>query len=346
MSNNNMIYTTSNKTYIGLIPPQDPRQYTHISEAFYNMSTTLSICSSRLNDIIYTKCTFIVPTSANILDISNFLTENYLIDCTIFIEEDILLQLKHNVSKQTISYITQFNTIKTTSFVNYITTTYGLDWNTVPKHLLSDLKLCNENLENIILPTDEYFFINLHNNTVSNCILPIINFNNYKITPSCYFENIEFNSNTIFSHDSLIANYVHCYFPAINLKNILKKNTRLLSFDNCTFSKGTTFPYEVTFFIRNSFIHCYLPEYDYSYYMFNDQIITDCIFDNKSVLPDYLINSEKINVITKMQHIPDKYLNICIHYGDISSPLAFISKYKDYISQEDIFLIYKKYGLY
>lgn len=134
----------------------------------------------------------------------------------------------------------------------------------------------------------------------------------------------------------------YCSFPPLNFTNFKNIDSGGVTFNHCSFSENTIFPKDNLFFIKNSFINCEFPEYNFQNYLIPSTMILNCSFNINSTLPDNFLSKENINLIQRMRIIPKKYLSFCSQFADIENVSQFISANEKYLSEEDKYLIYKR----
>lgn len=256
-------------------------------------------------------------------------------------KEDILIGNNLHAIKFILnSLVNKKSKVFSTSYFEYLLKKHNNNLEDLDKWEYNGLSLYNLDLSNATLPKDRNFFKDIAFSSVENCILPYIDFNEYNVF-DVYFKNTVFNKNSILTDDMLKNCLYGCTLPIINFEKY--NRVPYINIQNCIFHSETIFPNDKSFFIGNKLQACVFPNNDYSEYIIRNHTLTECYFGNNAILPELITSDKYINCLNFLKNIPDRYLNLCVKYLTLKNPEDFIKQYRDRLTEQEIFLIYKKH---
>lgn len=282
--------------------------------------TSLYNCAYTLKDFSFKKCTFYIA--------------NYEEDCVTFkLFEGIKDILYSNGNK-----------VIKCSYIEHLSKKYSHDLRNVPSNLLNGISINYSDLTDTILPDNINFFEQLSDTEIHHVRFGSVDFNKYNLHKN-RFSNIDFNIKSTLNPMMMTNGIFASKLPSINFN--LYENTLYKGFKvfKCSFAEGTIFPNDRNFFIDSFIKESTLPTFDYSKYRVNKNTFFKCSFTDKSILPDNIFTEEHTDMLLNISKIPSPYLTKFILLGLVRNATEFFNKYKDSLSDEEMFFLIKKYNL-
>lgn len=335
-------YSEFKGSYTGTIIAQERTKLISFSEFKDCFFSEKSCYAFHFSGKHFQRCIIAIPYTHSIF--YEMLKNNTFDNCVIFIDEIQLSEFRLGFYEKEFSRITQNNTLIDNSLITTLCSQFGNDLSQCPVQLTRGLLLQQKDLTNIQLPNHKNFFNDLLYRTIYSCKLPNIDYSIYNLS-NVTFSNVEFHDDSTFSNNFIYSNFTSCILPPIDFSKIEYSKLKPLKYFNCEFAQETIFPEDKYFFQNNNILSAILPSQDYSNYNIDKYMLAQYTFTNESKIPKEYLTYRNLKHILKMKNIPTEYLKNCVRFAPIKFPNDFIQKYNDRLSNEDIFILSRRYNI-